>query len=183
MRLILESPHHQERIPMTRVLVAYATKSGSAQGVAERIGETLTEQGAEVEVRSVKERLDVTSYDAVVLGSAIRMGKWLKGATSFAEKNREALSKIPTAYFLVCLTLAKEPEKLDEVAAYLDPVRESIPEIKPVGVGLFAGGFYPNKLSLLPRTILSKMGSVEGDHSDPEAIKAWAEEIAPKLSI
>ena len=91
MRLILESPRHQERVPMTRVLVAYATKSGSAQGVAEKIGETLTNRGAEVEVRSVKERLDVTSYDAVVLGSAIRMGKWLKSATSFAEKNRDYL--------------------------------------------------------------------------------------------
>ena len=60
-----------------RILVAYATRAGSTIKVAETIGEALTDAGATVDVQNVKNVSDLSLYSAVVLGSAVRAGKWM----------------------------------------------------------------------------------------------------------
>ena len=57
------------------VLVAYASKHGSTQGIAEQ----LRQLGKETEAQSVEEFSDLESYEAFVIGSAI----WLKEATEW----------------------------------------------------------------------------------------------------
>jgi len=58
-----------EEDPMT-TLVAYASRYGATQGIAERIGARLTGAGQPVELRSVKDAGDLAGYDALVNGSA-----------------------------------------------------------------------------------------------------------------
>ncbi len=53
------------------VLVTYASKHGSTQGIAERIAEKLRQMGKEAETRSVDEVSDPGSYQAFVIGSAV----------------------------------------------------------------------------------------------------------------
>ncbi len=65
------------------VLVAYASKHGSTQGIAERIAEKLRQLGKEAEARPVEEVSDPGSYEAFVIGSAIYYGSWLKEATEW----------------------------------------------------------------------------------------------------
>ncbi len=89
-----------------RVLVTYATFTGSTAGVAEAIGQTLSEHGLDAEVHPMHEVTDLTPYDAVVAGSAIQAKAWLPEAMQFIEKNRAALAAKPFAAFLVCSTLA-----------------------------------------------------------------------------
>ena len=55
-----------------KILVTYASRTGTTAGVAEAIGKTLAESGAEVDVRAVADVKDLTPYDAVVAGSAIQ---------------------------------------------------------------------------------------------------------------
>jgi menaquinone-dependent protoporphyrinogen IX oxidase len=76
----------------------------------------------------------------VIIGSAIRSEKWLPQAMRFVSANKEVLSKVPTAYFLTCLTLANPSEKAHQKArSFLDPVLEMLPEVKPACIGLFPG--------------------------------------------
>ena len=63
------------------VLVTYASKHGSTQGIAQRIAEKLRELRKLAEVRLVDEVSDPGSYEAFVIGSAIYYGSWLKEAT------------------------------------------------------------------------------------------------------
>jgi len=101
---------------------------------------------------------------------------------AFLKAHQEALSKVPVAYFVVCLTMQDDTEENRRtVTAYLDAVRKQAPQVQPVDVGLFAGALNYKKLSLPFRLILKAMKATEGDFRDWEAIRAWATGLRPAL--
>jgi len=170
-----------EMSDQAKVLVTYASKCGSTGEIAEAIAQTLCKAGAAVDVRLAKDVTDVSPYRAVIVGSAIRMGRWLPEAIKFVETHQEPLSRVPVAYFLACMTLAEEGEMEENrrtVAAYLDPVHEMV---QPVDVGLFAGTMDYGKLPFVFRLIMKAMGTPEGDFRDWEGIRAWADGLHPSL--
>ncbi|MCU1677778.1 MAG: hypothetical protein JWM93_2536 [Frankiales bacterium] len=63
-----------------RVLVAYASKHGSTAEIAAAIADELTSAGLTVDMAHASDVTDVSSYDAVVLGSAVYYGRWLAAA-------------------------------------------------------------------------------------------------------
>jgi menaquinone-dependent protoporphyrinogen oxidase len=162
-----------------KILVAYASRAGSTGEVAETIGQMLCEAGAAVDVRLAKEVTDLSPYRAVVVGSGIRVGKWLPEAVEFVENHRETLNRIPIAYFLVCLTLKEDTEEnRREVSAYLDPVCKIV---QPVDTGLFAGAMDYSKLPFILRLTMKAMKSPKGDFRDWEVIRAWADRVHDRL--
>ena len=52
------------------VLVAYASRHGATQGIAERIAQTLEKSGVTAEARPAATIKGVAGYDAFVIGSA-----------------------------------------------------------------------------------------------------------------
>ena len=155
-----------------RVLVAYATRMGSTVGVAEAIGQELCAAGASAEVRPLRGELDPSGYRAVVLGSAIRMGAVLPELTDFLEKRQAELARVPTAVFVVCMTLAEDTTaNRAKVRAYLDPVRA---KLNPVAEGHFAGRMEYAKLPFFARMMIKYMvRPPEGDFRNWSAIQAW----------
>ncbi|MCE5263454.1 MAG: flavodoxin domain-containing protein [Deltaproteobacteria bacterium] len=173
-----------EKNMQKRVLVAYASKYGSTGGVADAIGKELCGKEVAVDVALIKNVRDIGSYQGVIIGSAIYMGKWMSEAADFVKENRDALCKVPVAYFLVCMTLSEPTEKKRaEALSYMEPILKAVPEIKPVGMGTFAGAMDYNNLSWLNKKILKSKGTPEGDFRDWNAIRAWAREpVYAKLS-
>jgi menaquinone-dependent protoporphyrinogen oxidase len=162
-----------------RVLVTYASKYGSTGGVAEAIGKEFCGKGLAADVALIRNAGDLGLYQGVVVGSAIYMGKWMPEATDFVKEYRAILSRIPVAYFLVCITMAQPNEKSREVAlCYMDPILKAVPEIKPLDIGTFAGALNYNKLSWLNKRILKAKGAPEGDFRDWNSIRTWAQEPA-----
>ena len=179
----IQSSCREEASVGDRILVTYASRTGFAGEVADTIAKALCEAGAAADVRLAKDVKDLTPYRAAVVGSAIYMGRWMGDATRFVEKNAAALGQMPVAYFNVCLTMKDDTEEnRATVAAYVDPLRQAVPGVKPVDVGLFAGGLRPKKLPWLYRFIITRMGEAEGDHRDEGAIHAWASGLLPALS-
>jgi menaquinone-dependent protoporphyrinogen oxidase len=85
------------------------------------------------------------------------------------------LSKIPVAYFVVCMTMQNPTEDNRQKAlAYLDPILHSVPQVRPVKIGLFAGALHYDKLSWLMRQILKSKGLPEGDFRNWDTIRTWA---------
>jgi menaquinone-dependent protoporphyrinogen oxidase len=167
-----------------KILVTYASRTGTTAGVAEVIGRVLADGGASVDVRPMEAVTDLSVYTAVVAGSAIQGAEWLPEALRFMRGNRAELLSRPFAAFTVCMTLAMHDNRYqDEVTKWLQPVCELVP---PVSEGYFAGALDISKVpSLKARlnfraSVLLKVWS-EGDHRDWEAIAAWAESLRPLL--
>jgi menaquinone-dependent protoporphyrinogen oxidase len=178
----IESTLKKDGQMKNKVLIIYASRSGSTGEVAKAVGQTLSEAGASVDVRSVADENDLNHYQAVIVGSAIRMGRWLPEAVDFVKKHRDELSRVPIAYFVVCNTMKDDtPENRKKVLAYLDPVRKAAPNIEPVDIGLFAGVMDFSKLSFMDKSILKIKGVSEGDFRNWAAIKKWAADVAPML--
>lgn len=175
-----------EKYMSKKILVTFASRSGSTQGVAEAIGRTLAEAGLAVEVLPMAAVHDLSPYAGVVAGSAIQAGAWLPEAMRFLGDHRAQLSSIPCAAFLVCMTLAiKEGEYRSHVASWMDPVRALI---QPKSVGLFCGALDIRKIPSLGQRIKFKLSTLlgvwsEGDHRDWAAIRAWALQLPAALSF
>ncbi len=54
---------------MDKILVAYATKHGSTEKIAEKIGEALRQAELPTDVVLVDQVRDLTAYQAVIVGS------------------------------------------------------------------------------------------------------------------
>jgi len=167
---------------MTKVLVVYGTGTGCTADIAEHIGKTLTESGGEVDVRSASDKPDPAGYDAVVVGSGVRVGNWHSAVSKWVDENAETLRVMPVAFFTACLTMAIGPEKSDEVRAYTDGLLATT-GLNPVDYGLFAGMNEPKKFSLAERAVMKVMKAPQGDFRDFEAIEAWTRGAAPKLGV
>jgi len=138
--------------------------------------------GATIDVRLVEKVKDLGPYQAVIVGSAIRRGNWLPEATAFVKNNQDKLSRLPIAYFLVCLTMRDDtPENRDRVLAYLDPVRKEVPRVRPAAVGLFPGVLDFSKLSFVNQSVFKAKGVSEGDYRNLAAEKGWASNVGHAL--
>lgn len=167
-----------------KILVTYASRTGATAGVAEAIGKTLAEFGAQVEVRPMQEVKDLSPYRAVVAGSGIQGKQWLPEAMAFMQAHQAELRARPCAVFLVCMTLAmNKGDYRQEVSAWLQPVRALV---RPVSEGLFAGILDISKVPSFKERMMFKISVksgvwTEGDHRDWEAIQAWAESLPARL--
>lgn len=170
-----------------KILVTYASRSGSTAAVAEAIGKILSEGGAEVEVLPMQAVKDLSSYRAVVAGSAIRKSKWLPEAIQFIRAHQATLRHKSFAMFTVCITLAisNSDQSRSVVAGWVSPVRAMV---RPLSEGLFAGMLNLSRLpfnwdTLMVRARVALGIFPRGDHRDWKAIHTWAESLKPMLRI
>jgi menaquinone-dependent protoporphyrinogen oxidase len=82
-----------------RVLIAAASKHGSTLEIAKYIGQDLITFDFDVDVSPLPADINLLSYDAVILGSGVYVGNWLKSARQFIENNARTLSIMPVWLF------------------------------------------------------------------------------------
>lgn len=165
------------------ILVAYGSRFGSTAEVADAIGMCLEQIGAFADVVPVDEVRSLDGYDAAVLGSAIRGGAWLPEVFRFLDTQHMALSRLPVAYFTLCMTLRENTaESHRVVASYLEPLLRDFPQIRPVSTGMFAGALDPDSLRPMARLMAEAVEFPSGDFRDWGEICKWAQGLLPLLS-
>jgi menaquinone-dependent protoporphyrinogen oxidase len=184
-----------------RILVAYATNSGSTGEVAEVVGAELTRDGAPVDVCRISDVTDVCPYGAVVVGAPMILG-WHRDAVNFVRAHKEDLAKVPVAYFFTAMSLThvpqtaglnlpvfedpalvkppRNPSRLSLRENYATPAHYLSPVLgkgnpSPARVAFFAGRMDYRKLNILQMLfVMLVIGAQPGDYRSWPAIEGWA---------
>jgi menaquinone-dependent protoporphyrinogen oxidase len=159
------------------VLVTYASKHGSTEEIAERITATLRRLSIETDLQPVEAVRDIEPYTAVVLGSAIYYGSWLKEAREFVHRYEAALAARPVWLFSSG-PLGVEVKDAEPQPKELAEFQESV---KPRDPRVFFGALDYRQLSFMERMVVKGVRAPEGDFRDWGAIEEWAESIAHTL--
>jgi menaquinone-dependent protoporphyrinogen oxidase len=170
------------------ILVAYSSKHGATQEIADRIAAKLRATGRKADSQPLKSARDLSGYDAFVIGSAVYFGKWMKDAVTFVRHNQEILAAKPIWLFSSGplgtettdakghdLRDAAEPKELDELFEAVHPRDHRV----------FFGALDAGKLGFAERAIHALPAGKEllrdGDFRDWDEIETWADEISRNL--
>jgi menaquinone-dependent protoporphyrinogen oxidase len=159
------------------ILVAVASKHGSTVEIGETIAGELRAMGLATDVQNLPDVTDPSRYDAVVLGSAVYMGRWLPDALDFIATRRDALNTRPVWLFSSGPLGADQPVPPGD-PQHLDTIME---QVRARGHRLFSGRLEPGDLGLGERLIVKVVHAPAGDFRDWDAIRAWAREIGTAL--
>jgi len=162
------------------VLVAYASRYGSTQEVAEAVAATLRERELEVDSQPMREVRTLERYSAVVLGTAIYIFRLHKDARRFLSRYREALTERPVAIFAMG-PFHNDEKEWQSVREQLDKELAQFPWLTPVAREIFGGKFDPANLRLPYNLLPALKGMPASDIRDWAAIRAWASNLAPML--
>lgn len=161
-------------------LVAYAGKYGSTQAIAETIGGIIRGHGIGVDVLPCGGVRTLSNYDAVMIGSAVRFGAWMKEAVDFVKTNHQELAALPAAIFSVhILNRGDQEEHRAARAAYTAPIHSLI---TARAEAFFPGVIDMDKLSLSEKIISRAVKTSIGDFRDWEQIRLWGEATYRLLS-
>ena len=160
-----------------RVLVSAATRYGATAEIGQAIGEVLGEHGLEPAVVPPERVGGLDGFDAVVVGSAVYAGHWLKPARELVERHAGALAGRPV--WLFSSGPVGDPPKPEE-----DPV--DVADLLAVTGArehcVFAGKLVRKQLSFPERAIVSALRVPEGDFRDWTEIRQWAAGIADAVA-
>ncbi len=115
-----------------KILVAYGTRYGTTGGIAEKMAEMFQEEGISAEVVNLKETKSknwphASAYDGVLVGSSIKIGRWVKEAQKFLKANKDAFDsgKPKLGLFVSCMSILESQDKaqtdcIDKIASKLE---------------------------------------------------------------
>lgn len=178
---------------MASILIVFGTGEGQTAKVAEQIGRHLDELGHTVEAIDIKQLpdgLNITGYDAVLVGASIHMGKHQKGIKSLIRDHREDLSVLPSGFFQVSLSAAIDDESHQaEAMGYIDELIEDT-GWHPDRIAVFGGALRYSEYGFITRSLMKSIAKREtGDtdtsrdyeYTDWEEVRRFSEEFGEFL--
>jgi menaquinone-dependent protoporphyrinogen oxidase len=165
-----------------KVLIAYASKYGATAEIAQKMGAILRESGLPVDVLAANGIRDLTPYQAVILGSAIYIGKWPKEAEAFLKTHEQALAERPVWLFSSGPTGAGDPVQLVEGQRLPPGLQPVVSRIRPRDIALFHGFINPERINFIEKWAVQKaVKKPMGDFRDWKAIETWARQVAETI--
>jgi menaquinone-dependent protoporphyrinogen oxidase len=102
-----------------KALIVYGTRYGATESTSEEIAKVLKGEGLEVKVvNAKKERVkDISSYDLIIIGSGMQMGKWTGEPEKFLDQFQKELANKKVAIFVssAAQALIEHEKKAEEI--------------------------------------------------------------------
>jgi menaquinone-dependent protoporphyrinogen oxidase len=158
---------------MEKVLIAYATTSGSTQEIAEFIAHRLATLGIENEIHPCREVSNLETYRAIVIGAPLYMFHLHKDAVSFLKRNQKMLDSIPVAVFAGGPFGENSEKELEDVRKNLENELAKFSWLHPVSVHVVGGKFDPTGLRFPYNLIRALKQLPPSDTRDWQDIDEW----------
>ncbi|MBP1640794.1 MAG: Flavodoxin-like protein [Bacteroidetes bacterium] len=165
-----------------KILIAYASKHGATEEIAERIGLILSQHSLLVDVLPINEVTSLASYQVIIVGSAVYFGQWRRHAARFLRKNRNELIKKKVWLFSSGPTGKGNPVEIMKGWKYPPTLQLVISTIKPLDIVLFHGQLNIEKMNMFERFIINKIKTPVGDFREWDVIENWANHIAEQIN-
>ena len=161
-----------------KILVSTAGKHGSTNEIADRIAETLRAviPGVTVDVVPAADVGDLSQYHALVVGSAVYMGRWLEDARKLTD--RVGVLEQRSVWLFSSGPIGDPPKPDEEPAEVADLVKT----LNAYGHRLFAGRLDRHRLGFGEKAVIMALRVPDGDFRDWDAIDAWSKQIAEELT-
>ena len=173
-----------------RLLIAYTSRYGATQGIAEQIAKMLRLQGLDALVQPASRTDDPAGFDAFVIGSAVYYFHWMRHSRSFVRRNRDLLAARPVWLFSSG-PLGFKPNDAQgrDLRVVTEPreIAEFRNTIRPRDHRVFFGALNPDRLGFTHRLVLKLPVNRDnaifpvGDFRDWNDIEAWSDNIALEL--
>jgi menaquinone-dependent protoporphyrinogen oxidase len=163
---------------MSRVLVAYGTKHGATEEIAQAIAEELESGGSTVDCVRAEDASGIESYDAVVIGSAVYMGRWRAPARRLLKRESKALSTRPLWLF------SSGPVGQPDPSFAAPPgIERRAERLGARGHVVFGGRMPVEPANFMERSMVDKCAPELRDLRDWDVIRDWAGNIAAELGV
>ncbi len=165
-----------------RILIATASRHGSTRELGRWLGTSITDRLAtgdtSVEIRDAADVDSIAEYDAVIIGSAVYMGRWLREARSLVEREQTELESRP-----VWLFSSGPIGKDSNDAASSSDAASSKWDKAPWAIEhrVFGGKLDRSTLSRFERLVVRMVRAGDGDDRSHDAVDAWADTICTTL--
>jgi menaquinone-dependent protoporphyrinogen oxidase len=156
-----------------KVLVTAASRHGTTAEIAEAIADVLRTVHLEVDVVEPDAVSSIADYDAIVLGSGVYAGHWLKAARAFVERHEFAL-RGRTVFLFSSGPIGDPPRPLE------DPVEVATIDESTMAIDhrVFAGRLVERDLGTGERLVVEMLRAPYGDFRSWDDITDWARAIA-----
>lgn len=158
------------------VLIAVASKHGSSLEIGEVIGATLRASGLGADVERVEDVAMLDGYAAVVLGSGVYSGHWMRRARDFVDTFESGLARLPVWLFSSG-PVGDPPRPLENPAEVISVAER----IGSRGHRIFGGKIEDDELRISERALVTLVHAAYGDFRPWSEISDWAEAIAAEL--
>lgn len=154
---------------MTNIAVLYGTTEGQTAKIAQHVGARVREAGHRVDILHVADLdpdFDLGIYAGVIAGASIHEGHHQRYVIKWIKDHHEALSRVPTAWFSVCLAI-NSPNENERDDARKFP--SQIPEhtgLTPTMSTVFAGALKYTQYNWLKRVVMKQISKREGGSTD-----------------
>ncbi len=160
-----------------RTLVVVASRHGATRDIADAICRELVANSIACIQLDATDDPDPSDYDAVIIGSAVYYGRWLKPARRYVHKHQQTLYQRAVWAFSSGPADARPPAQSGTRGT-----PDLLGPISPVEHVTFGGRIDTHRLSRLERLVVRAIGTGDADYRDWSVIQTWARSIAATLS-
>lgn len=176
---------------MPNTLIVYATTDGQTRKISERIQQTLRDKGLETALVDIghADGIDPADFDGLIAGACVRYGRHDRAMARFLDANRDAIERIPNAFFSVNL-IARKPEKRDLAGnKYLRKFLEQL-SLRPGHVEIIAGKLDYPRYRFIDRIMIQMIMKMTGgptdgtsviEYTDWDQVDGFAERMAETI--
>lgn len=181
---------------MSKILIVYGTSEGQTARIAQYLADTIGQQDCLVdllEARSLPGNFSIRSYDSVLIGASLHLGRFQDSICDFVKRQRVALEGVRSAFFSVSFAEAFPPGRSGEERARLQKhIDTFLHETgwSPQRVESFAGALTYSRYGFSARRLVKSMAKRAGrptdlsqdcELTDWAAVARFGEEIAATL--